>query len=423
MRNSRARLLRHPDFRRFFTGQAVSLLGTAMAPVALAFAVLKASGDKATDLGIVLTAHMIPLLVFLVIGGATADRFARRTVLLWSNLGSGLTQGAVAVLLLGGWYSLPLVAGLELANGVLAAFTSPALRGVVPELVEPEEIQRANALLATMRNATKIFGPSLSGVLVVAAGGGPAIAFDAATYLFAAGCLGRLSVTTRPPNTSSAGIFTDIREGWAQFRARRWIWTVSGTFCVMNLVQTGTWQILGPDLTRHISGPATWGFILSARGVGLLVMSSLMVRLTVRHLLRFGQMMSALGGLPLIALGTRLPAAWLVTAAFIAGVGSAAATITWDTSLQEHVPSGTLSRVASLDDLLSYGAIPVGQLSVGPLASALGGFRVAAVSGVFYVLAAFVPLTFGSVRRLPHTTEPQRPSAAASPTTSATASP
>lgn len=406
-------LLRRRDFRFFFTGQTVSLLGSAMSPVALAFAVLNASHDKAGDLGVVLTAHTIPMLVFLLVGGATADRFARRTVLVWANLGSGLTQGAVAVLLLTGHYWLVPVALLELLNGVLAAVTTPALRGFVPELVERRQIQQANALLSSMRNATKIFGPSLSGVLVVAIGSGPAIAFDAATYVFAAICLRLLSTASRPasrptkteqPGASGgiAGIRADIREGWCQFTGFRWVWTVSATFCLMNLVQTGTWQILGPELTKRVSGAAAWGFVLSARGVGLLVMSTLLTRLTIRHFLAAGQLMVVLTGIPVLVLGAGLPAPYLIAAAFVAGLGSAVASVSWDTSLQEHVPPQALSRVCSFDDLLSYGAIPVGQLSVGPLASVLGGFRVATVAGVIYVAAAFFPLAFRSVRGLTH---------------------
>jgi len=401
-------LLRRRDFRFFFTGQTVSLLGTAMSPVALAFAVLNATHDKAGDLGVVLTAHMIPMLAFLLVGGATADRFARRTVLVWANLGSGLTQGAVAALLLTGRYSLLLVAVLELLNGILAAFTTPALRGFVPELVERHQIQQANALLSSVRNATRIFGPSLSGVLVVAIGSGPAIAFDAATYVFAAICLRLLSTTSHPgaSKATRTAILTDIREGWHRFRGFRWVWTVSATFCVMNLVQTGTWQILGPELTKRTSGAAAWGLVLSARGVGLLLMSTLLTRLTIRHFLAAGQLMSVLIAVPLLVLGAGLHAPYLIAAAFIAGLGSAIASVSWDTSLQEHVPPQALSRVCSFDDLLSYAAIPVGQLSVGPLASALGGFRVATVAGVIYVAAAFFPLAFKPVRSLTHTAHP-----------------
>ncbi|MFJ3707596.1 MFS transporter [Streptomyces sp. NPDC090053] len=401
-------LFQQAEFRWFFAGRLVSLLGSSMAPVALAFAVLDASGNG-HDLGIVLAAHMLPLLALLLVGGAVADRFPRRTVLIAAHLGSALTQGGVAALLLTGHYALAPVAVLEFLNGVLGAFTTPALRGVVPQLVDKTLLQQANSLLGSARNATKILGPSLSGVLVVVAGSGPAIAFDAFTYLLAAGLLARLTLADRTDTDTATATATarrttvlrDIREGWTEFRALPWVWIGTLSFCLMNLVQTGSWQILGPQLTRQLSGEATWGFVLSARGVGLLAASLLMYRLVVRHLLRLGQLTSALAALPLLVLGAHLDAPWLIAGAFVAGLGSSVTAVSWDTSLQEHVPAQVLSRVASYDDLLSYLAVPVGQLSVGPLAQAFGGFRVVAVAGVLSAAAAVLPLASTAVRRLP----------------------
>lgn len=397
----RSLLLQHTDFRWFFAGQLVTLLGSSMAPVALAFAVLDASGGTG-DLGIVLAARMMPLLVFLLVGGAAADRLSRRTVLVVTNLGAALTQGGVAALLLTGHYALLPVAALEVLNGILAAFTSPALCGILPDLVARARLRQANALLGAVRNGTKIFGPGLSGVLVVVTGSGLALAFDAATCLLAAGCLARLPLATCAATPRRGGLLSDIRDGWREFGRIRWVWLGALSFFVINLVQTGTWQILGPALTQKISGKAMWGLVLSVRGIGLLVMSALMYRLVVGHLLRLGQLMSALGALPLLALGAHLNAPWLIAGAFLAGLGFAASGIGWDTSLQEHVPARVLSRVSSCNDLLSYLAIPVGQLCVGPLARTVGVFRVTMTAGIISVVASVIPLFFAEVRRLPH---------------------
>lgn len=385
------------DFRWFLSAQAVSLLGTSMAPVALAFGVLDVSGSAA-DLGVVLTAHMVPMLAFLLVGGAAADRLPRRTVLVSAHLGWALTQGGVAVLLLTGSYGLLPVAALGLLNGVLGAFTTPALRSIMPQLVPADRVRQANSLLGSVRNTTKILGPSLSGIAVAAFGGAPAIAFDALTFLIAAGCLARLPVIAA--SASPRPMLADIRDGWTEFRRFRWVWPVSLCFCVVNLVQVGTWQILGPTLTNEV----TWGFVLSARGAGMLVMSALMYRLVVRRLLRLGQLMSALGALPLLALGAHLQAPLLIAFAFVAGLGSSVGAIAWDTSLQEHIPAHVLSRVSSYDDLLSYLAIPVGLLGVGLLAHRVDGFQVTAIAGVVYAAAALLPLASAAVRRLPHGT-------------------
>ncbi|RZU15710.1 putative MFS family arabinose efflux permease [Kribbella rubisoli] len=376
-------------FRYFVAGRLVSLLGSSMAPVALAFAVLDASGDP-SQLGIVLAARMVPMLCFVLVGGAAADRFPRRTVLVATNAGGAAAQGAVAVLLMTHNYDLLLVGALSAVNGILDAFTSPALRGLVPELVEKDQLRKANALLSSVRNGTKIVGPAVAGVLVAVVGSGPTIAVDAASYLLAVVLLGRLETGSPTPLV--------VRRGWREFRSIRWVWAVTLSSALMNLAQTGAWQVLGPPLT----GARLWGFALSARGVGLLVMSALMYRLVVRHLLRTGQVFSVLGALPLLALGVGAPSGWVLVAAFTAGAGFSISGISWDTSLQEHIDRGVLSRLASIDDLLSYAAIPAGLLLAGPLASHFGGRPVTLAAAIVYTAAAWSSLLFKEVRELPH---------------------
>jgi MFS family permease len=388
-----------PPLRGFFLGRLVSLLGSSMAPVALAFAVLDASG-RPGDLGVVLACQIIPQLALLLVGGAVADRLSRRIVLIVSNLGAGLTQGAVAAVLLSGHYSLPLVAGLALANGALEAFTSPALRGIVPELVAPADLQRTNALLASTQNATRILGPTAAGLLVVAVGGGWAIAVDALSFVAAAAFLARLRLASPTVSTRNGHLLTDIRHGWREFRRIPWVWRMALSFCAINLVNTGTWQILGPALTKERSGEAAWGIVLSMRAVGLLVMSTLMYRLVLRYPLRTGPLAGGLGACSLLALGLGVDAPLLMACAFVGGLGFAVSGITWDTSLQQNVPRDVLSRVSSFDDLLSYAAIPIGQLLVGPAAALWGGANVALWCGIAFAVAALAPLAARSVRDL-----------------------
>lgn len=385
-----------------------------MAPVALAFAVLDASA-RVGDLGLVLAARMLPMLGFLLIGGVVADRLPRGLVLVTAHLGAALTQGVTAVLLLTGHYSPWSLAALGLLNGVLGAFASPALRGLVPELVAKRELQRANALLGTVRNGTKVFGPVLAGVLVVAVGGGVAIAVDALGYLLAAVFLARipapsgrnLSPARRHPSPGRRHLGHELREGWDAFWHTPWLWPVTLAFCAVNLVNAGSWQVLGPRLTADLSSPATWGLVLSVRGAGMLVGSSLLYRLTVRRFLLWGQLAVVLNALPLLALGTRLSVPWLAAASFVAGVGLAVSAIAWETSLHEHVPTRVLSRVAAYDDLFSYLAIPVALLAVGPLSHGFGAHQVTTVSGLLFVAIALLPLAAPAVRRLPRAT-PER---------------
>jgi MFS family permease len=392
-------------FRLFFAGRLISLLGSAMTPVALAFAVLGAS-HRATDLGVVLACQMVPQLTLLLLGGVAADRFPRRIVLLGSHLGAGVTQAAVATVIITGHYHLAQVAALAAGNGIAEAFASPALRGIVPELVPPASVQRANAMLAAARNAARIAGPTASGLLVVTVGAGWSIGLDAASFFLAAALLARLRLgAVRIERSRSLG--RDLREGWTVFRSLPWLAAGAISFGVLNLVNVGPWNILGPELTQARSGEAAWGVVLSVRAAGLLLMSVLLVRLTFKHPLRTGSLYGVVAALPLLALGIGASLPVLLAAVFIGALGFTLTDVTWETTLQTHVPREALSRVASIDDLISYSAIPLGQLLTGPFASLVGARRVALIAALGYAVSKLAPLSLRAVRDLGPVTEPE----------------
>ncbi|KZM74861.1 MFS transporter [Nocardia terpenica] len=388
-----------PRFRRFLLIRLISLLGSAMTPAALALAVLTAS-HRLGDLGFVLAAQLLPHLALLVIGGVVGDRCRRRIVLMAANFGAGLTQAAVAAVLLTGHYSLSVVACLELANGALEAFAAPALRAIVPELVGAGALQRANSLLTGTKNATKIAGPMVAGILVATVGGGWAIAVDAATFLVAAALLSGMSLDAAMPTARTGGVLADLRDGWRAFRGTQWVWVTTLSFFLINLCVTGVWQILGPALTGSRDGAFAWGLVLGIRAVGLLAMTALMFRYTLRHLLRAGQLAGACGGCALLALGLHADLPWLLACAFIAGMGFTAVAVAWEVSVQQHIPRDLLSRVGAYSDLLSYTAIPIGQLLVAPAATWWGADHVALGSGIAFAAAALAPLLSPAVRNL-----------------------
>jgi MFS family permease len=372
-----------------------------MSPVALAFAVLGASEGNSKDLALVLAAQTVPILA-LPLGGAVADRFPRATVLVFAHLGAAAGQGALAILLITGHYQLGAVMVLAALNGLAISFTSPALRGILPQLVEKSALQRANSAQATARNITRIIGPTAGGVLVVSVGGGWAIGIDAITYLGAAVCMTRL----RLPAATVAGVrtsmFRDLRDGWGAFRSLPWVMVIVTVFFGANFILAGVWLVLGPSIARETIGEASWGVVLSARAVGLLIMGLVMYRLTMTRLLSVGQACAALAAVPFIMLGFDLPAVWLIGAAFVAGLGTAVSGISWETSLQEHVPPEVLSRVASYDQFCSWISVPLGQLAVIPIAAAFGERQVAVVGGVLFAILTLIPLAFPSVRNLRH---------------------
>jgi MFS family permease len=183
--------LREREFRLLFAGRTVSLVGTAIAPVALAFAVLDLTGSK-TDLGLILAAREVPLIVFLLVGGIWADRLPRNRVMVGANVVSGLTQATAAALLITGNAEIWHLAALAALNGSASAFFFPASAGVVPQTVPAPLLQQANAFLALAVNGAMIGGAAAAGFLVAAFGAGWAIATTSpsagASFARAPGC-------------------------------------------------------------------------------------------------------------------------------------------------------------------------------------------------------------------------------------------
>src|SRR5215211_1519952 len=175
-RSHRFALLREREFRLLFAGQLISLAGTAMAPIALAFAVLDLG--SASDLGFVLAAGWAPQIVFILVGGVWADRLPRNLVIVAANVVSGAAQSVIACLLLLDRAQLSHLIALQIVRGIATSFFFPASAGLVPHTVAAGRLQQANALLRLSQNTTNILGALAAGALVATIGSGWAIAFD-----------------------------------------------------------------------------------------------------------------------------------------------------------------------------------------------------------------------------------------------------
>lgn len=344
---------------------------------------------------------MIPTLVLLLIGGTVADRFSRRTLLITLNIFSTLSAAAMGLLLLTGHYRLSIFVLLAILNGAISAFSFPALRGIVPELVDdPRDLQRANAWQATSLNAVRILAPSIGGLLVATIGGGWALIIDAATYLAAALLFIRIPARSRLPAGRRAPLWRDLGQGWRMYWSMKWVVIMTVAFAALNALNVGPWNVLGPTIVSGHDGALGWSTVLSVRAIGLLVTSIVSIKINWRHPLRTGLLAGSLSSLPLLCLG--LSGRWWIVAiaAFIGGIGFAVNGVTWETTLQLRVPRQALSRVTSYDDLLAYIAIPLSQLAVGPLAAAHGAARIAGFCGFGYLVAALLPLLNSTIRHL-----------------------
>ena len=368
-----------------------------MTPVALAFAVLQDRHGQQL-LGYVMAAELLPNVLMVLIGGSLADRYRRDRLIQLANLGSGFTQAGIAAIVLTAtspYWIIP----LAVMGGILSAFTSPALRGILPEIVDPPHLKQANTLLTTSRSVAKIVGPAAAGVLVATLGGGWGIALDAMSFFIAAACMAGIHLPSHPaPRTDS--LIPQMREGWQYFRHSSWIWSITAAWTIMNALQMGAWRVLGPIIALHSFGSALWGATLSFQAAGLLAASVGMLRFQFSRPLRDSMVAAAAVGIPMVVLGQGVALPYLMAAATLSGAGSAVSGIAWETSLQQGVPTDKRSRIMAFDDFGSYVAIPLGELLAVPAGNQFGFHRVETVAGLVFIFTAFLPLSQRLVRQM-----------------------
>ncbi|MGC4110526.1 MAG: MFS transporter [Nocardioides sp.] len=391
--------LRHDNFRWYWIALTVNMTGTVMAPVALAFAVLSIT-DSASALGGVLAAETAPLAVFLLFGGVIADRLPMTAILRVGMVVMGLSQAVAATLVITGAARIWMLVALAVVNGTTDAMVLPALQAILPRLVPRDLLQQANALQSFARGSLRVFGPTVAALLVVGAGPGWALAFDAATWVAGAVVMAKVVLPPRPPRVESASALAELRTGWDYFRATTWLWVIVAAAGVLNAVQSGAWSTLGPPRAKETFGIAGWGVVLSAQSVGLILATLVLLRRQIRRPLLSGMLGVAVTALPIAVLGWYPHVGVLVVCTFLAGAGSEVFNIGWSVAMAENVPEDMLSRAFSYDMLGSVVAIPIGQLAFGPLGAAYGYRDVLVVSGVVFGAVCLATLASRSVRGL-----------------------
>ncbi len=368
----------------------MSSFGDRLVPVALTFAVLHLTGSV-SDLGIVLAAQTVPLVLFVLLGGVWADRLPRQRVMLASDLVRFATQGASAVLILDGSARIWQLAALQALYGMADGFFTPAANGLVPQVVAAEELQPANALLGLSENATSILGPAVAGVIVVGVGAGWGLAVDAATFLLSAAFLAVLRVDSavQVARERTTSVISELRAGWKAFSSRRWLLVSVGYFTLMFAFGFSTFRVLGPEVAeKSLGGPGAWAAISAAMGVGALAGGFLALRWRPAHPLRAAFVISLFGvPLTLLLLGAHAALWLIILTSVIEGVTGSFFNAVWFTAMQRSVPAEELSRVTSWDAVGSYALQPVGLALAGPIAAAIGvSTTLYAAGGIFLLI-------------------------------------
>lgn len=364
------RPIKHHDFRCLLTGRVLALFGGAIAPIALAFAVLDLT-HSATSLGVVLAARSVPLVLFVIVGGVVADKFPRGRILMGSNLVSGSMQALTAFLLMTHHANILLIGFFEFIGGMSAAFLFPALAGLTPRTVPDKILQQANGLLRLGSNSAAVGGSALAGILIALTSPAFGMAFSAVTY-FTSAVIFRLINIPKDRIQTSKTFVRDLQEGWNAFTSHIWVVVVVVQAAVSNAAIGGALNTLGPLVAQDSFGRVGWGLVLAISTAGMLVGAVVGMRINPRKPLFFGVACTLLEFPVLIVLAWK-PELWLLLPlVFVAGIGIECFTILWDLSLQRNISPELLSRVSSYDVLGSFAIIPIGQLIAGPLSVWLG---------------------------------------------------
>lgn len=399
--------LREHRFRLLFASRTVSTFGGSMADVALAFAVLGIGGP--TDLGLVILAREIPLVVLLLLGGVWSDRLPRHLVLVSSDVVRAVAQAGTAALLLTGNATIVAIAFLQVFYGAVNAFGVPAYHGVVPQVVPTARLQQANALLGLSYSTAGIAGPALGAVIVTAAAPGWALAVDAFTFTVSALLLVRLDLP-RTLRLSGRSVLSDFREGWREFTSRSWLVAIVASFAFFQLTFFPALLVLGPYVAKtQLGGPGAWGAILAVEAAGSLVGGLLALRVHFTRPLVVTLLLVIPAGTQVVLLGLGAPLWAIMGVAFLSGGGFAFSSAVWFSTLQEKIPQNAISRISSFDWFGSVALNPLGYALIGPLSEVIGVGHALLLAGALNIGTTIAMLAVPSVRGLKAGPEQERP--------------
>jgi MFS family permease len=399
------RALDHRNYRLFFGGQGISLIGTWMTRVATGWLVYRLT-HSAFLLGLVSFSSQIPILLLGPMAGVWVDRWDRRRVLVVTQALSMLQSFALAILAITGSITVTNVILLNLFQGVVNSFDMPARQAFVIEMVENrEDLSNAIALNSSLVNGARLIGPSVAGLVIAAIGEGYCFLTDGFSYMAVIASLIAMRVIRRPPKRTRSPVFSELREGWNYVRGFSPIRSILLLLALVSLVgmpYTALMPIFAGSILR--GGPHTLGFLMAATGVGALIGAiSLAARRSVLGLGRVIPATAALFGASLIlfAASRRL---WLsLPLLFITGFGFMQEMASSNTILQTIVEDQKRGRVMSFYSMAFQGMAPFGSLIAGAAASRIGAPYTLMIGGGICILgAALFALQLPRLRQMVH---------------------
>ena len=397
------RLWRVPAFRTLLIARIISNFGNGLGPIALAFGVLGLEDATASSLSIVMAAQLGPMVLFMLFGGVIADRFPRALVVGASDI---LLSGFVianGLMLISGSATIFSLAVIAFISGSLNALWWPAFAGLVPEIVDEEDLQSANSVVALGANGANITGTVVGGIIVAGIGAGWAMVTDGISFLIA----GLLVFTlrkygkTREQSEHSPTVFDDLVHGWKEFSSRSWVVAVVAGYAIINMIFESVFAVVGPvHAEQSLGGPKPWSWILAALSAGM--MAGVLVSLKVRpkHPILIALSAQLAVAIWILIMGVTNWIPFIMVSAFFAGIAFDFFYVLWQTAMQSHIPRESLSRVSSYDAFGSLALAPLGLIVAGPLAEKFGTSTTLIAMGLVFIAILGVVLAVPAIRHL-----------------------
>jgi MFS family permease len=398
------RALRIRSFALLWSGQTISRLGDSLYRIALSWWILEKTGSAAA-MGALAVFSLVPMLLFLLVGGVVVDRLPRFRIMLASDLVNTVVVGLVTALAVTDRLELWHIYAASVVFGLAEAFFTPAYNASIPQVVPLEDRPSANSLTSLSWQLSGVIGPTLGAIII--AGGGTSLAFglDSLSFLVSAACLIPLRFIrlTTAPSEQRASPFADMRDGLRTVLASPWLWVSILVFAFTNVTDAGPRNIALPFLIHDHLGldVKALGLVASSFSIGSIAGALLLGR--VKRLRRRGRLMYgavALCGLMVAFYGLAPNLVVLLGAALIYGMSFSAGALVWTTTMQEMVPQEKLGRVTSIDALGSFVLMPIGFALAGVLTDRIGPVSVFVIGGSLTVAVAILAYLHPGVRKL-----------------------
>ncbi len=364
------RSLRHRNFRLFFGGQTISLIGTWMTRIATSWLVFRLT-HSALLLGTVSFAGQIPTFLFAPFAGVWVDRLDRRQVLVWTQTLAMVQSFALAALTFSHLITVRWILALTIMQGVINAFDMPGRQSFMVQMVEDRaDLGNAIAINSSMVNVARLIGPSLAGMLIAVTSEAWCFLIDGISYIAVIASLLLMHIHGPAVRRAATSMLHELQEGWSYVTEFLPIRTILSRFAIVSLMGM-PFVVLMPVFAANVlhGGAHTLGFLMGGMGVGALISAlSLAARKSVRGLIRMIPIAAIVFGLGLIGFGLS-HVFWLsMLTVLVAGMGMMQGMAASNTIIQTLVSEDKRGRVMSYYTMAFVGMAPFGSLLAGALA-------------------------------------------------------